>query len=105
MKSFKQLTEAGTGQIYDTKPQSSDDATNPEVLLRGYGRLRHDQVKRKVVGYLEQMVKQAKRENWGSIEYEMKMHHFFMDAVQDVEKEMGKPAWKKKVTMLKRQGK
>jgi hypothetical protein len=51
------------------------------------------------------MVKQAKRENWGSIEYEMKMLHFFMDAVQDVEKEMGKPSWKKKVTMLKRQGK
>ena len=60
MKSFKQLTEAVTGQIYDTKPQSSDDATNPEVLLRGYGRLRHDQVKEKVVEYLEKMVKQAK---------------------------------------------
>jgi hypothetical protein len=42
MKSFKQLTEAGTGQIYNTKPQSSDDATNPEVLLRGYGRFRTD---------------------------------------------------------------
>jgi|TARA_B110000285_G_scaffold219911_1_gene271078 hypothetical protein len=104
VKTFKELTEV-KGEIYDTKPQTHADAIDPEVLIQGFGRLRYTQLRDKVLQTLERMSKMAKSGSWDSIDYTMANLHTFLAAVKDVEKEMAKPQWKKKITQLKRAGK
>ena len=109
MKTFKnllvQLNEAKSGYIYDTKPTTSKEAEDPEMVVQGYGKLLYTQVKTKLIRYSEDFVKFAKNEQWGSIEYNMKIYHVFLEAVKDVEDEMSSSVWKRKTTKLKRAGK
>ena len=109
MKTFKnlftQLNEAKSGYIYDTKPTTSKEAEDPEMVVQGYGRLRYTQVKNKLIEYSEGFVKFAKNGQWSSIESNMKIYHVFLEAIKDVEDEMSSSVWKRKTTKLKRVGK
>jgi hypothetical protein len=48
MKTLKnlltQLDEAKAASIYNTKPTTSKEAEDPEVLIQGYGRMRYSQL-------------------------------------------------------------
>ena len=109
MKTLKnlltQLDEAKVASIYNTKPTTSKEAEDPEVLIQGYGRMRYSQLAKKIIEQFEEFVKLAKRDNWSGIETNMKLHHVFLSGIQEVEKEMSSSAWKRKVTTLKKAGK
>ena len=109
MKTLKnlltQLDEAKVASIYNTKPTTSKEAEDPEVLIQGYGRMRYSQLGKKIIEQLEEFVKLAKRDNWSGIETNMKFHHVLLSGIQEVEKEMSSSAWKRKMTTLKKAGK
>ncbi len=104
-KNFDNITEARDAYIWDTKPKTLEDAEDPEVMTSGFGRLGFSQIKDKLVYGSEQFVKWAKDGNYESINSYMSSYHNLLETLQVIEKEMKKPAWKKKITMLKRAGK
>ena len=108
MKKFKeytQITEARDAYIWDTKPKTLEDAEDPEVMTNGFGRIAFSQIKDKLVYGSKQFVKWAQDGNYESINSYMSSYHNLLETLQVIEKEMKKPAWKKKITMLKRAGK
>lgn len=83
-----------SGQIYDKKDFDHND---PEVLIDGYGRLLLSQIKQRIKTMLQGMsempVDQIAQElNSGTLQK-------FIQAVQDVEKELNTPQMKRKITM------
>ena len=104
MKKFSQFSEA-KASIWDNKPKSVKDAEDPEVYIHGWGRLQFSQMKQRLVRASEDFLKWAKG---GEVEYimnKMELYHAMLEGIQDIEKEMKKPAWKSKITKLKSQGK
>ena len=97
-----QLNEGKAASIYNTKPTTSKEAEDPEVLIQGYGRMRYSQLGNKITEQLEEFVKLAKRGNFSGIETNMKFHHALLTGIQEVEKEMSSSVWKRKTTKLKR---
>ena len=74
-------------------------------MTQGFGRLGLSQIKDKLVYGSKQFVKWAEDGNYESIDSYMSSYHNLLETLQEIEKEMKKPAWKKKITMLKRAGK
>ena len=74
-------------------------------MTQGFGRLGLSQIKDKLVYGSKQFVKWAEDGNYDSISSYMSSYHNLLETLQVIEKEMKKPAWKKKITMLKRAGK
>jgi hypothetical protein len=85
MKNFTQLKEQvleeKVGTIYDKTPKTLEDAENPEVLVQGFGRVRLNQVYDLI---------------------QKKVNELFMDAADEVEKEMNTSQYKRKLTMLRK---
>ena len=107
MKTFKELRkilEAREAYIWDTKPKKLKDAEDPEVQISGWGRMLLSQYKSQLVRASEDFVKWAKRGDYDYIENKMNSYHGMLEGIQEIEKQMSKPAWKKKITMLKRKG-
>ena len=100
-----QLNEAKAASIYNTKPTTSKEAEDPEVLIQGYGRMRYSQLGKKITEQLEEFVKLAKRGNFSGIQTNMKFHNVLLTGIQEVEKEMSSSDWKRKTTKLKKSGK
>ena len=108
MKKFKEyvkISEARGAYIWDTKPKTLEDAEDPEIMTQGFGRLGLSQIKDKLVYGSKQFVKWAEDGNYESIDSYMSSYHNLLETLQEIEKEMKKPAWKKKITTLKRAGK
>ena len=108
MKKFKEyvkISEARGAYIWDTKPKTLEDAEDPEIMTQGFGRLGLSQIKDKLVHGSKQFVKWAQDGNYESIDSYMSSYHNLLETLQEIEKEMKKPAWKKKITVLKRSGK
>jgi hypothetical protein len=74
-------------------------------MTQGFGRLGLSQIKDKLVYGSKQFVKWAQDGNYESIDSYMSSYHNLLETLQEIEKEMKKPAWKKKITVLKRSGK
>ena len=104
MKTFKELIEAREAYIWDTKPKKLKDAEDPEVQISGWGRMLLSQYKSQLVRASEDFVKWAKRGDYDYIENKMSSYHGMLEGIQEIEKQMSKPAWKKKITILKRKG-
>jgi|TARA_Y100000296_G_C5031854_1_gene185276 hypothetical protein len=104
MKTFKELIEAREASIWDTKPKKLKDAEDPEVQISGWGRMLLSQYKSQLVRASEDFVKWAKGGDYDYIESKMSSYHGMLEGIQEIEKQMSKPAWKKKITMLKRKG-
>ena len=100
-----QLNEGKAASIYNTKPTTSKEAEDPEVLIQGYGRLRYSHLGKKITEQLEEFVKLAKRGNFSGIETNMKFHNVLLTGMLEIEKEISSPAWKRKITNLKKAGK
>ena len=105
MRSFKQLREAREAYIWDTNPKTLKDAEDPEVQISGWGRMLLSQYKAQFVRASEDFAKWAKGGDYEWIENKMSSYHGLLEGIQEIEKQMKKPAWKKKITMLKRAGK
>ena len=107
MKTYKELKnvlEAREAYIWDTKPKKLKDAEDPEVQISGWGRMLLSQYKSQLVRASEDFVKWAKGGDYDYIENKMSSYHGMLEGIQEIEKQMSKPAWKKKITMLKRKG-
>ena len=108
MKKFKEyvkITEAREAYIFNTKPKTLKDAEDPEVQISGWGRMLLSQYKKQLVRASEDFLKWAKGEDYEWIENKMSSYHGMLEGIQNIEAQMKKPAWKKKITMLKRAGK
>ena len=102
---YEKLAEARGAYIWNTKPKTLEDAEDPEIMTQGFGRLGLSQIKDKLVYGSKQFVKWAEDGNYESIDSYMSSFHNLLETLQEIEKEMKKPAWKKKITVLKRAGK
>ena len=108
MKNFTEytkITEARDAYIFDTKPKTLKDAEDPEVQISGWGQMLLSQYKAQFVRASEDFVKWAKGEDYDNIENKMSSYHGMLEGIQNIESQMKKPAWKKKITVLKRTGK
>jgi len=104
MKTFKEMMEASRASIYDTKPKTTKDAEDPEVYIHGWGRLQFSQMKNQAVRAIEDIHKWAKSGDFDIVQNKMSNINGMVEGIRDIEKEMAKPAWKKKITILKRKG-
>ena len=104
-KNFDNITEARDAYIWDTNPKTLEDAEDPEVQITGWARMLLSQYKAQFVRASEDFVKWAKGESYEYIEDKMSSYHGMLEGIQNIEGQMNKPAWKKKITMLKRAGK
>ena len=102
MKTLAQFTEA-KASIWNTKPKTLKDAEDPEVYIHGWGRLLYSQMQQRLVRASEEFLKWAKGGEVDYIMNKMELYHAMLEGIQDIEKEMKKPAWKSKITKLKRQ--
>ena len=109
MKSYKEyhsiIKEARDAYIFDTKPKTLKDAEDPEVQISGWGRMLLSQYRAQFVRASEDFLKWAKGGDYEWIENKMSSYHGMLEGIQEIEKQISKPAWKKKITKLKRQGK
>jgi len=117
MKKFNEytkLTEAKYGAIYEPKNiKTYEDALDPEVLIKGMGRLLLSQIKRKISDkYKELALDMRLASNPASVGkgHEYGQDHlnkiqnnliYFVGALADAEKEMNSSQYKRKLTMLK----
>ena len=83
----------------------NDLSINPEVQISGWGRMLLSQYRAQFVRASQDFLKWAKDGDYEYIENKMSSYHGMMEGIQEIEKQMKKPAWKKKITMLKRAGK
>ena len=104
-KEYTKITEGRDAYIFDTKPKTLKDAEDPEIQVSGFPRMLLSQYKAQFVRASEDFVKWAKGGDYEWIENKMSSYHGMMEGIQEIEKQMAKPAWKKKITMLKRAGK
>ena len=107
MKTFKELKnilEAREASIWDTKPKTLKDAEDPEIQVSGFPRMLLSQYRAMFVRASQDFLKWAKGGDYEYIENKMSSYHGLLEGIQEIEKQMSKPAWKKKITMLKRKG-
>ena len=108
MKKFKEYTKITEGReayIFDTKPKTLKDAEDPEIQVSGFPRMLLSQYRAQFVRASQDFLKWAKGEDYEYIENKMSSYHGLLEGIQEIEKQMSKSAWKKKITVLKRSGK
>ena len=110
-----QLTEAKYGAIYEPKNiKTYEDALDPEVLIRGIGRLLLSQIKRNILDKYKELAldmrlstnpaSAGKGAEFGE-DHLYKIQNqliYFVGALADVEKEMKSSQYKRKLTILKK---
>ena len=105
------LKEGKSGSIYNMKKQIADgsfEPDNPEVLIKGFGRLPLKHIERKVAKDLEELAKRAKQggeSNFKGIINNLTKNNYVIDqaqAVVDVYKEMSSSQYKRAVTNYKK---
>ena len=120
MKKFNEytkstLTEAKYGAIYEPKNiKTYEDALDPEVLIKGIGRLSLSQIKRNILDKYKELAvdmrlstnpaSAGKGEEYGA-DHLYKIQNkliYFVGALADVEKEMKSSQYKRKLTILKK---
>ena len=88
-----------------TFDQTLKDAEDPEIQISGWGRMLLSQYKKQLVRASEDFVKWAKGGDLDWIENKLNSYVGMVEGLRNIEAQMKKPAWKKKITMLKRAGK
>ena len=105
------LKEGKVGSVYNMKKQIADgsfEPDNPEVLIRGFGRLPLKQLEKKVARDLGDLSKRAGKggeSNFKGILNNLTKNDYVVEqtqAVVDVYKEMSSSQYKRAVTMYKR---
>lgn len=83
------------------KPENAKEFSNPEVLIQGYGRMRFDQLKRKIMKDHNDATRFFKMGNFEGYAYAMNQILEFAEAAVDIEKEMDRPSYKRLKKKLK----
>ena len=105
------LTEGKVGSIYNMKKQIADgtfEPDNPEVLIKGFGRLPLKDLEKKVARDLTDLSKRARKggeSNFKGILNLLTKNDYVVDqtqAVVDVYKEMSSSQYKRAVTIYKK---
>ena len=105
------LKEGKSGSIYNMKKQMEDgsfEPDNPEVLIKGWGRLPLKHIERKVAKDLAELAKRAQKggeKNFKGIINNLTKNDYVVDqaqAVVDVYKEMSSSQYKRAVTNYKK---
>ena len=105
------LTEGKVGSIYNMKKQMEDgtfEPDNPEVLIRGFGRLPLKHIERKVAKDLAELSKRAQKggeANFKGLLNLLTKNDYVVEqaqAVVDVYKEMSSSQYKRAVTNYKK---
>ena len=105
------LTEGKVGSIYNMKKQIADgsfEPDNPEVLIRGFGRLPLKHIERKVAKDLAELSKRAQKggeANFKGLLNLLTKNDYVVEqaqAVVDVYKEMSSSQYKRAVTNYKK---
>ena len=108
------IKEGKVGSIYNMKKQMEDgsfESDNPEVLIKGFGRLPLKDLEKKVARDLEGLAKRANQggeSDFKGILNLLTKNDYVVDqtqAVVDVYKEMNASQYKRAVTMYKRRKK
>ncbi len=108
MKNFKDydiVTEGKRASIWNTKPQTSKEAEDPEVYIQGFGRLDYSQMKNQATRAIAEIHNWAKSGDFDIVQNKMANINGMVEGIREIDKEMEKPAWRRKITMLKRAGK
>ena len=108
MKNFKDydiVTEGKRASIWNTKPQTSKEAEDPEVYIQGFGRLDSSQMKNQATRAIAEIHNWAKSGDFDIVQNKMANINGMVEGIREIDKEMEKPAWRRKITMLKRAGK
>ena len=114
-KEFNELTEAAKYGSIDMKSvKTYEDALDPEVLVKGIGRLSLSQIKRNILDKYKELAvdmrlstnpaSAGKGEEYGA-DHLYKIQNkliYFVGALADVEKEMKSSQYKRKLTILKK---
>ena len=105
------LKEGKVGSIYNMKKQMADgsfEPDNPEVLIRGFGRLPLKHIERKVAKDLAELAKRAQKggeSNFKGVLNLLTDNDYVVEqaqAVVDVYKEMSSSQYKRAVTNYKK---
>ena len=105
------LKEGKVGSIFNMKKEMEDgsfEPDNPEVLIRGWGRLPLKHIERKVAKDLAELAKRAQQggeKNFKGIINNLTKNDYVVDqaqAVVDVYKEMSASQYKRAVTNYKK---
>ena len=105
------LKEGKIGSIFNMKKEMEDgtfEPDNPEVLIRGFGRLPLKHIERKVARDLGELAKRAQKggeSNFKGIINNLTKNDYVVDqaqAVADVYKEMSSSQYKRAVTNYKK---
>ena len=105
------LTEGKVGSIYNMKKQMADgsfEPDNPEVLIKGFGRLPLKHIERKVAKDLAELSKRAQKggeSNFKGLLNLLTKNDYVVEqaqAVVDVYKEMSSSQYKRVVTNYKK---
>jgi len=107
---YNELVEGKFGGIYDMKDiKTLADGEDPEILIKGMGRMKLSQTKQRIVEIYKDLFRDALRSSKDKSEFAEKQFSTienrlmtFVGAVADVEVEMRKPQYKRKMTMLKK---
>jgi hypothetical protein len=89
------------GSIYQL-----DNPYDPEVLIQGFGRMRWSQLKKHIENKIEdEIITMAKRGDYSALSSYLFAPHnsfkLFVDAANDINKELNSPTIKRKITLLK----
>ena len=102
---YTKITEGREAYIFDTKPKTLKDAQDPEIQVSGFPRMLLSQYRAQFVRASQDFLKWAKGDDYEYIENHMSSYHGLLEGIQEIEKQMSKSAWKRKITVLKRSGK
>lgn len=103
MKTFKELLNEEIfehGEIFDKK---NFDPKNPEVLVKGFGRFKLNQLKKDVQLKLEDLYKKSKLSNFSAINELLNPNGVlvhYVKAILDVERELNSSSIKRKITLM-----
>tara|TARA_B100000949_G_scaffold93403_1_gene83358 strand:+ start:165 stop:482 length:318 start_codon:yes stop_codon:yes gene_type:complete len=105
MKTFNQALGEMKTSIWDTSPKTLQDAIDPEIWIEGFGRMLLSQHKARFVRASDDFLKRAKADDYDYIEGRMNAYHHMLEGIKQAEKDMNTPAWKTRITKLKKAGK
>ena len=107
---YNELVEGKFGSIYDMKDiKTLADAEDPEIVISGMGTMKLSTAKQRIVEIYKDLFRDALQSSKNKSDFAEKQLSIvqgrltsFVGAVADVEVEMRRPQYKRKLTMLKK---
>lgn len=94
---LKNIIKEAYAELFNNK---EFDPKDPEVLIRGYGRMTKSQLKNNIISRLKDIIDEVERDNYESAAYlyNKGVVKYFINGMVDVENQMNTPVMKGKIT-------